>query len=194
MTVRTKEIPFVRRILLQEKINAGEPIQGLEGYVPAQTKCCTGGATHYLPVRVEGIKLGDCEFSVIVAPLSKEALCFEETFTINPKSFFQSKEEIRSHLAYLEQLRGYEHAMAPFKYNNGTRLERRRRFETAYQESNNATLKAEIDAESSDVGGRSKLDPKLIGDFYKSLMMDKFFPGREGFDPDVDTDEDDYAE
>lgn len=180
---------FQRRLILEDRVNAGESIKGITGYVPAITKCCTGGTTCYIPVIVEGVKLGDCEFSVLVHPTSKDVLCLKDSFTVSPSSFFQSKQEVINYLAHMNRVREYEQAMQSFKYSNSTRLQKRNLFKKAYEESNDADLKETIDEEAKEAGGMSKLDSKLITDYYKALMITKHFPdyGKE-FDPE-DSDE-----
>lgn len=193
----SKKTPsFNRKLILEERINQGKKIEGLKGFVPAETKCCSGRTTAYIPVEIVGIKLGtECSFSIRVKAVTDEVLVRsnkEDTFLTSPQNFFQSSEEIEKWETYLKKVAKFEEEMAPFKYNRGgTITSKRRKFKAALDEAP-AVLKGEIEADYSDKDeGFKSMSADWINENYKRLMLAKYFPEYadvSGFDPDESED------
>lgn len=183
---------FRRKLALEEKINSGEKIEGLKGFVPAETKCCSGKTVAYIPVKVVGIVLGDCSFSIRVKALTKEVIVTsrkEDTFTVSPQSFFQSEKEVQAWEEYLKVVAKFNEEMQPFNYNSGTLTYMRKKFKTALEEAPKL-LKAEIEEDCSDKDeGIKAMARDWLKENYKRMMIVKLFPSyaeNSEFDPEDD--------
>lgn len=188
---------FKRKLALEERINSGKKIEGLTGFVPAETKCCSGRTTAYIPVKVVGIKLGDCSFAIRVKAITQEVIVSsskEDTFTANPQNFFQTAEEIKAWEDYLKTVEKFKDAMNPFERHNGTLTFMRRVFKAALEEAPKL-MKAEIEEDCSDKDeGVKAMSREWLRDNYRRMMIVKFFPeyaGDSEFNPG-DYDEEDW--
>lgn len=187
---------FKRKLVLEQRINSGKKIEGLTGYVPAQMKCCSGSTTVYIPVKVVGIKLSDCSFSLRVKAITSEVIVSqrkEDTFTTGPKNFFQTAEEIAEWELYLAKVAEFNRLMDPFSYHRGTVTYMRKTFKSALEEAP-PLLKAELEEEFADKDdGLKSMTRDWLQDNYKRLITAKLFPeyaNSSEFDPEEDSEED----
>jgi hypothetical protein len=175
---------YGRPSILEQRINAGEKIEGITGYVPAETKCCSGGSKVYIPIRVIGVKLEDCTFAIHVVSRLSEVLSVKEQFTISSTNFFENEKEIEFYEDYLRRVKAYKKACSPFEYSTSTRTRRRQMFVKALEETTEA-LRTEIHEEFREDGGVGKISTDKMGEWYVRMMKEKFFPrADEDFDPE----------
>lgn len=183
---------FKRKLVLEENINKSISIEGLRGYVSAFTECCTGQSKAYLPVMVVGVKLGDCSFSVIVKHTATQIFAVgKNEFTINPKHFYQSKEEIQAYENHKETCLKFKNEVRPFDYNHSTLTRCRSLFREALEKTTKE-LREEILGEISDADEGIKKAPRSwMEEWFKKMMMVKYFPDWVDKEEEEDYDWDD---
>lgn len=170
---------FRRPKTIQNRLNAGTKIEGLLGYVSATTKCCSGRSTAYIPVKVVGVQVGHCKFTLTVSSRSEDTIIARDQFTVDPDMFFESVDQIRAYEAHLEQVRLFNQAMMPFQYDRGTKVRRRNLLKEALKtipSDKYQKVAEELDQEIHESGGLGELDNSWINAAYHRLMMAKFFP------------------
>lgn len=189
--MRCNPPPFKRSKILETAINSGKPIEGIKGYVPSEIECCSGSTTIYHPVQVTGVRLGDCEFSILVKSTSKDTFVCktEEEFTMNPKNFFSSLAEVEGYEKHLSLCKQFRVETRPFEYGNGTVTALRRKFKEALEIAPQ-DLREEIIAEVSDKDeGLNKVSRSFLEEWFTKMMVAKYFPNRYN-EEEADDDED----
>lgn len=183
---------FKRSKVLEEALNTGKQLEGIKGYVPSKVECCSGSTTMYIPVKVKQVKLGDCSFSVIVESNANEAYQYQrEEFSINPKNFFKDIQEAKDYEAHLEVCRKFKLTTEPFRYSNSTLTRCRNLFREALEKTT-PEIREEILAETSGPDEGVKKAPKhWLEEWYKIMMVQKFWPNAG---PEEDEEEDDDSD
>lgn len=183
-------VHYKRAAILEERINAGKSLEGMTGYVPCEANCCQGSTEIYVPVTVVGIKLGDCEFSVVVALLDQALVCYKAQFTINPKNFFNTTQEIADWEAHRKRRAAYRLSMKPWDYSASTLTRQRSLFRMALEETADE-LRTEILEELGEQFEIKSASNSLLKPWYEKMMVAKHFPGYPtAYDPDTGTEDD----
>ncbi len=190
---------FKRKFSLAENINNGKKIKGMLRLVPGTVKCCCGSSTIYLPVKIVGFKVGDCEAQLVVETATTEILTFgkhEKSFEISPSKFFADADEVQRYEAHAKTKKAMEDEASKFVGNGRhsiTLRGKRNALDLLMAETKDLELKAEIEAEAADVGGMSKLTEGLVSRYGSRLIQQKYFPGFVIADDSDDNDDDDWG-
>lgn len=179
---------YKRKSILEEKINNGQKIEGTRGFVPSEVKCCSGSSTIYVPVRVVKARIADCSMTLVVASIADDNYDTEESFNVNPKDFFRSKEEIKQYEDHMVRLREYNQLVKKFEYQNCTLTRCRAIFAQALDECPN-DMRVEIESEYADDPGKLRaMSREQMKPYYERMVAAKVF---KDYGPDYDPQNDD---
>lgn len=191
--MKTDAPGFNRKWLIENMLNAGKKVQGLTGYVKTVVSCCSGSSVAFIPVTIIRIEMRDCQFNVIVKP-SSEVVSAKEEIQINPKDFFQSREEAVSYVEHQRQVAKFKASMLGMNRSNNV-MRQRIRFREALADAHSAAytaLAVRLEEEiKEEFGSLAKASCETVQEGFRQLMLLKFFPnGTPDNDPEDDFDDD----
>lgn len=196
-TVKNEAPAYNRKWLIENMLNAGKKVQGLTGYVKTTVVCCAGNSVVFIPVTIIRIEMRDCEFNVIVKP-SNEVVSSKQELQINPKDFFQSKEDAIEYTAFQKQVALFKASMGGMSRYNGSVMRCRNQLRVALAASNAeayVNLANHLESEiKEEFGSVAKASQDAVIDAYRQLMLLKFFPNGAPGDSPEDNFDDDFEE